>query len=64
MSEFLKRKLRTFFTVMDYDKDGVQTKEGWVTLGTRFANFENADQERVEDIKNRFSRVRYMYSDI
>jgi len=59
MSEFLKRKLRTYFNLKDFDKDGIQTKDNWEQLAITFAEHENADKERAKDIRTRFLNVRY-----
>jgi len=58
MSEFWKRKVRTFFTLLDYDKDGVMSKDDWIRLESHCVKFHNASKEKEEDFRTKFEKVR------
>src|SRR6218665_1399537 len=57
MSEFYKRKMRTYFSLFDFDKDGVLSREEWDQMPVLFANFENADKKKAEHLKTIFDNV-------
>ncbi len=59
MSEYWKRKLRTYFTRLDFDKNGIISKDDWVGMGIRFAEFGKADKQKAEHLKEEFEKVRF-----
>ena len=58
MSEFWKRKMRTYFHSFDQNKAGVISKAEWVGKATTFANFEKADKQKEEHVKTQLQNVR------
>jgi len=59
MSEIWKRKLRTYFWIFDFDKDGVISKDHWVGMASRFFSFGLPDKEKAEQLKICFEQVRF-----
>lgn len=58
MSEYWKQKVRTYFTRLDFNNDGVISKDDWVGMGIRFAKFEKADKQKAEHLEKEFDKVR------
>lgn len=58
MSEFWKRKMRTCFSIFDYDDDGIITKNDLTEMAIQFANFEKANKQKAEHLKLEFENVR------
>jgi Ca2+-binding EF-hand superfamily protein len=57
MSEFWKRKFRKFFSTIDFDRDGVVSKDDWVGLGIHFAKFGKPDKHKAEHLKTHFENT-------
>lgn len=57
MSEFFKRKMRTFISLFDFDKDGVISKDDWDKFPVLFASFEKADKQKAEHLKTQYDNV-------
>ena len=58
MSEFWKRKLKTYFSTFDHDKNGVISKAEWMGMAIGFAESEKADTQKADRIKTQFANVR------
>lgn len=58
MSEFWKRKMRTYVSLFDLDKDGVIPKDDWDKMPVLFASFKNADPQKAKNLKTAFDNVR------
>ena len=50
--------MRTYFSLFDYDKDGVISKEDWDKMPVMFGSFKEADQHKLEHLKAQFDNVR------
>ena len=57
MSVFWKRKMKTFVSLFDFDKDGVISKKDWDNMAFLFANFENADKQKAGHLKTQADNV-------
>jgi len=53
-NDFLSKKFSHFFHVLDFDGDGVVTRNDYVQMGERFASVSDVDDKRKEEIKKHF----------
>ena len=64
MSEFWKRKIRTYFYTFDLDKDGIMSRDDWVGMAIRFADFEKAEKQKADHLRIQFENVScFVYAD-
>ena len=57
MSDFWIRKMKTYFSRIDFDKDGAITRKDFEGMGTRFVEKEKADAATGEIIKTKICAV-------
>jgi len=57
MSDFWKRKMRTYFTRIDFDKDGSITQKDFEAMAARFIEREKLDACRGADLKKKLLDV-------
>jgi Ca2+-binding EF-hand superfamily protein len=57
MSEFWTRKMRTYFTRIDFDKDGSITQKDFEAMATRFIESEKLDAKRGADLRHKLIEI-------
>lgn len=57
MSSFWVRKIETYFTRIDFDKDGSITKKDFEGMANRFVESEKLDAKRGEELKAKLTLV-------
>jgi Ca2+-binding EF-hand superfamily protein len=58
---FIERKLKTYFSRIDFDKDGAITRSDFEGLGTRFVESEKLDAAKGADLKAKLVQVWEQY---
>jgi len=57
MSDFWVKKMKTYFTRIDFDKDGSITQKDFEGMAKRFIESEKLDAKKGEDLKNKLIQV-------
>lgn len=57
MSDFWLKKMRTYFTRIDFDKDGSITEKDFEAMGKRFIESEKLDAKRGEELKHKLLQI-------
>lgn len=58
MSEIWKRKVKKYFSYLDFNNDGIVSKKDFVELGIRFSMSEEADNQKTQQLTAQFENVR------
>jgi len=64
MSDFWVRKMRTYFTRIDFDKDGSITQKDFEAMAARFIESEKLDAKRGQDLKEKLLQVWNQLKDV
>lgn len=64
MSGFWQRKMRTYFKVHDFDKDGYISEKDFTEYGRKFAESHKATTQKKEELMKDFSSVCYFSIEI
>jgi len=57
MSDFWVRKMKTYFTRIDFDADGSITPRDFEGMADRFVQFEKLSKEKGDDLKKKLLQV-------
>ena len=57
MSDFWLRKMRTYFTRIDFDKDGSITQKDFEAMAKRFIESEKLDAKRGQELKDKLLQI-------
>ena len=58
MSEIWKRKVKKYFSSLDFNNDGIVSKKDFVELWIRFSMSEEADNQKTQQLTAQFENVR------
>jgi len=58
MSEIWKRKVKKYFSSLDFNNDGIVSKKDFVELWIRFSMSEEGNNQKTQQLTAQFENVR------